>query len=91
MAEVEEVEIDRGKVRLRKLHYHGNLTEDFMALPAGQPFGESAKGWPYRILSLSYEPGPDRTVVTLEPYPVDAYAHWLERELAKMLERRAAR
>lgn len=91
--ETEDVTIERKPSRLRKLRYAGDLTEAFFGLPTHQPFGESGAGWPYRVLSVAIEPldGVQTTVVTLEPYPVDAYGAYLERQRAAWLAKRGAR
>ena len=95
--ESEDVTRERKPLRLRKLRYAGDLTEAFNARPADQPFGESGTGWPYRVLSVAVEPvaqvagGGAITVVTLEPYPVDAYGDYLERQRAAWLAKRGGK
>ena len=91
--ETEDVTRERKPLRLRKLRYRGDLTEAFNARPADQPFGESGAGWPYRVLSVEFQPSGSTgaTVVTLEPYPVDAYGDYLERQRAAWLAKRGGR
>lgn len=82
-------EAEKGHGRTYRLHYPGNLVDQFQALPPDQPFGESGAGWPYRKIAQDYSPAADRTTVTLIPYPVDEYGSWLERQQRAYMERLA--
>jgi len=65
------------------LRYCGDLTAD---VDVGAMLGADAIGYPYRVESVRYWPDEDRTVVGLEPWPLEDMAGF-EREIRR---RRAA-
>jgi hypothetical protein len=61
------------------LHYRGELTAD---LDVGAMLGQDDTGYPYRVVSVDYRPVEDRTVVGLEPWPLEDMAGF-EREIRR--------